>query len=155
MGVQGFRETFPPQVATPCAIQSGDVTPVCGDVEARTCRGWGRLPDDSGTNRSLRFEIYIIVTNANNRVVIGDNIHSDNTFALTSTCRQISPGNPSKPWDVMRMLISCLAGTSATLRSHAAQAILRIYGGLAMNDMMNRDCLVRVLYGPPILRYQD
>jgi hypothetical protein len=79
--------------------------PGCGDVEARTCRGWGRLHDDSGTNRVLRFEIYLLVTNASNRVVIGDKSHSDNLFALTSTYRQISPGNSGNPWDVMRIRV--------------------------------------------------
>jgi hypothetical protein len=114
---------FPPQVATTCDIQNGNVTPGCGDVEARTCRGWGRLHDDSGTNRPLRFETCIIVTNAINRVVNGDKSHSDNHFSLTKAHRQISLGNSAKPCDVVRIQIACLAGTSAPLRSHAAQAI--------------------------------
>lgn len=48
---------------------------------------------------------------------------SDNPFSLTSTYRQISPGNSGKPWDVLRIRISCLVGPSPSLRSHAAQAI--------------------------------
>ena len=123
MSLGGGGGDFLPQVATTCDIQNGNVTPGCGDVEARTCRGWGRLHDDSGTNRPLRFETCIIVTNAINRVVNGDKSHSDNLFALTSTYRQNSPGNSGNPWDVMRIRISCLAGPSPNLRSHAAQAI--------------------------------
>ena len=114
---------FPPQVDTLCAIHSGHDTPGCGKVEARACRGRGRLPDVSGTNRPERFETSIIETNAINRVVVGDNSHSDNPFTLTSTYRQISPGNSGKPWDVTRIRISCLVGPSPSLRSYAAQAI--------------------------------
>jgi hypothetical protein len=32
MGLGGSEGGFPPQVATPCAIQSGHVNPVCGKV---------------------------------------------------------------------------------------------------------------------------
>jgi hypothetical protein len=31
-GGRGVGGAFPPQVATPCAIQSGHVNPVCGQV---------------------------------------------------------------------------------------------------------------------------
>jgi hypothetical protein len=55
--------------------------------------------------------------------VVGDNSHSDNPFTLTSTYRQISPGNSGKPWDVTRIRVSCLVGPSPSLGSYAAQAI--------------------------------
>jgi hypothetical protein len=76
----GVGGNFPPQVDTLCAIHSGHDTPGCGQVEALTCRARGGLPDDSGTNRPQRFETSIIDTNAINRVVVGDNSHSDNPF---------------------------------------------------------------------------
>ena len=71
---------FPPQIAKTYAIQNGHDMQGCGQVEARACRGRGRLPDVSGTNLPERFETSIIDTNAINRVVVGDNSHSDNPF---------------------------------------------------------------------------
>ena len=103
----------------------------------KNLREQGSIPDDSGTNRPLQFESCIIAPNTSNRVVIGDSSYSDNSFSLTSTYRQVSPGISGKPWDVMRIRISCLAVPSPSLRSHAAQSICRIHGGLAMDDMMN------------------
>ncbi len=73
-GLRGWGGTFPPQVAVTYANQSGQGTPVCGMVEARTYRSRGRLPDDTRTNRPQRSENSIIDTNVINRVVASDKV---------------------------------------------------------------------------------